>query len=152
MKKIQRIIHIGLRQPEIEIVDKMEEKGYELSEIVRGLIREWGEKTFPEDPAYVRAKKEELELKKKKIEVETMSPEEYAEKVLHFKVKDGRAYHVVMSRVMNSSLTEVRTWKPDEEYPKWHNDFINNRPTFHMDGSPMTEKELARRWEEWEAI
>jgi hypothetical protein len=94
-------ININLYPVEQEIVKKMEEVGYNLSEIIRELIRNWGNATFKKVSGYVELGMKKLSLEEERLqkeqELKNMTPEEYATKILRGRVKENKVWFRVLN-------------------------------------------------------
>ncbi len=113
-KVTTRRITVILRPPEVPIIDRMLDEGYEISEILRGLIRDWGKENFKKEPAYAEAARTRAQIAQAQSEVElamkNMTNEEYAEQVLHGKVRDGIkvGFRVASGQEMFVPLAEIK--------------------------------------------
>lgn len=133
-KKIVRTIYVGLRKTESIIADRIDEQGDSIQEIIRGLLRDWAVENLQEEPAYVQLKREELALKKKKLETENMDPIEYARKFLGFKIHDGLAWRITPSLPQPMDLDSAKKLEPSDPIVKQHKallETINKGTPYH---------------------
>lgn len=109
-----RKITIVLHRPEDNIISQAESDGYNISEIVREIIRKWGAEVYPPTPAYAEALKVKAELAKKKAiendQFSTMPPEAYAEGILRGQVREGNRvyFRVGGGREVNFPLLTIK--------------------------------------------
>jgi len=93
-KLIVKKLLVGLYKPHLEYLQKAEDEGLEVSEIIRDLILKWGRETYPPTPVYAQALKQKVEIIKQSKEKETaiaeMSPEQYATEVLFGQVRGNK--------------------------------------------------------------
>lgn len=157
MKKTTKILHIGLHRPEAEIVEKMEEAGHQVSEIVRGLIREHGAREFPATPAYAEALKLRALLKQKELDdkkaFDSMSNEEYAVRELRgqlrgqnvvFRVASGMEVPVALHKIKEFSRT-------GSDLVVIHNQLLD-RTFVGLRGESYTDKQYEQVWAGWDAM
>jgi hypothetical protein len=127
LAKTVKIIHIGLRKKEAWIVDKMEEEGDSVPEMIRILIRNYGEEKYPSDPGYVDVKKQEIQLKKQKLKEKELSNEEYAEKKLRAIIKDGYAWISGTGSNQPVPLTEIKYFDINGDAVKYHFSILDDK-------------------------
>jgi hypothetical protein len=96
MAKTIKTIHIGLHLPHVNVVKKIEDSGFLLSEVIRNLIIQYGLEHFPEEKAYAKAALLKAEVAVGKVAedriFDSMSNEDYAEKELHGTIKGNFVY------------------------------------------------------------
>lgn len=151
-----RRITVNLRAPEVPIVDRMQDEGYEISEVVRGLIRDWGKINYPQEKGYSQSAKIRAEILKAKNEAEmtisSMSNEEYAEQILRGKVRDGSkvAFRVANGQEMYIPLSEIKQYTTDSNaLIKVHNSLLDK--TFNFPGGKApSEAQYAQIWKGWD--
>lgn len=157
-RKLARTIHIGLYEPHDRIVTRMEDYGHNISEVIRNLILEAGDKMFKEDPTYAQAAKISAELRKKRVEAEltlkNMTNEEYAEQVLHGKVrKNGKVgFRIASGQELYIPLNEIKKHNQDNNgFVKIHNSILDR--TFLYPGNKQpTEAEFESMLKDWEDL
>jgi hypothetical protein len=125
-KRVVRSITVQLYQKHSDIIDRIQEDE-DISGRIRNLILEYGEKTYPETPAYAEALKMRAESKKKieeeKLALEKMSPEDYCSGVLGGKVSaDGTSccFVLINTNIKRIPLGEIKDWNADDGFPKDH--------------------------------
>lgn len=156
-KKLElRRINVNCRPIETVIVEKMEEDGLVVGEIIRQMIREYGEKHYPETPAYAEALLTRAQIKKASVEAENklkaMSAEEYTMKVLRAKVKDHQAwFKIVNGQEMPISLADIKQKTVENSgLVKLHAQLLD-RKFVHLNGQVMTESDYDWLWKDWDA-
>lgn len=158
MKKTVRLLHIGLHQMEDTIITLMNKKGQNVAEIVRGLIRDYGERTFPPTPLYVQIQKERLELKKETIKdivnFKKMAPEEYAERVLGARISHNRAWlSSVSGQPYPIPLNVVKDWTTDMELVQNHLNILKDEDFFPaLWNYAMGKEERAEAIRQWQEV
>ena len=77
---------IGFYGPHEKYLQQAENDGHEVSEILRNLVLEWGQKMYPPVPVYAQALKKKADIEQTKVQkqvaIEEMSNEEYATEVV----------------------------------------------------------------------
>jgi len=163
MARIVRTIHIGLYQPEAEVVNKIEASGYELTEIIREVIREYGKENFPEEAGYVQIQKEKYNMTKAKIqereEIKIMSSEEYVEK-LRGKIVDGKVKFIASlyqrgeggtCGLINIPLTEIKNYNTENNaYIREHGEILDR--TYKFNGNEISKEDFDTVLGLWEAV
>lgn len=119
-KKVVKTININLRQKEADYYNRGLMEDYEMSEIVRELIRKWGEETFKEAPHYIRIQEEKLALRKKELAeseyLQSMSNEEYVTRILQGIVDDGMAvFRLPNGQDYKLALNGIKEKTPDND-------------------------------------
>ena len=151
-KVAQRRITTLLNKPEEEIISKAENKGYNISEIIRMLIRNWGKEEFPETPAYakalaVRAKKMEKQIKDEE-NFDSMSNEEYGEKVLGGQVRGNKvAFRVGGGREIYYPLSTIKEKTIKDGVIPIHQTLLDG--TFMYGTREPDEYEWTEIWDGW---
>lgn len=153
-KRVVRIIHIGIHQPHADIIQKIEDDGLEVTEIIRQIILDYGKTNYPEEPLYAQAQKMSALARLKKLgeknDIELMSNEEYVEDVLHGQVRDGMAvFRIGSGREIKLKLEGIKS-KTIENSPliRTHNEIINK--TFTYNGRELTESQWNDVLDGWE--
>jgi hypothetical protein len=152
--KIERIIHIGLYRPEAEVVSKIEETGYELSDIIREMIRSYGDAHFPEEKSYAVAARIRAEQAQKKVEAEvafkTMPNEQYATEVLRGKVEGEKVlFRMPNGTEVNFSLATIKEQTIENNAViKFHNQLLDKTFRYPGDKEP-TDDQYAQIWKGW---
>lgn len=146
-KKIVSIVHIGLRKEETEVIENIKADGNEPSEIIRGLLREYGEKKYKEEKGYSEAAKIRaqlaLESHRLKREMKEMTNKEYAENILKAVVNENLAW--ISSRGGQPwayDLTKIKQYTTEHPDIKRHLAILNNEPFVDAFGILVTEKEM----------
>lgn len=145
-------INVRLRAPEQEVIKKMKEMGLEPNELIRGFLRDYAHEHFKEEKGYseamrIRAKLA-LEQHQTKKDVEEMSDQEYAEKVLKARVIGNMAYITTFSTSPYPiALQEVKNWASDDSIIKTHLSIMNGLPAENRWGETMDPEqvEIAKR-------
>lgn len=157
LAKIVKNYIIGLRQSEMDVIERIAEQGDSPPEIIRGLIRQYGTEHFQEEKGYSVAAKlraqiaaEQHELKKK---VETMSDEEYAEKVLRAKVLHGYAHLITpSSSLYRIPLGDVKKINPKDTLVTSHIAILEDKDFTNLFGMLMDadyRKDMRARWQQF---
>lgn len=156
-KKTVRILHIGITETEARIVEKIEERSH-LAEIIRALIREYGEKKFKEERLYAINKKQELEIRKKQIEIKNTPPEEVMRRNFNMKVKDGVVYSLIYRGLYTIKLSDldVTKIKLSDRFVTMHQEILDGFKTMQnieRDGQiQLTKAELENLKKQWDQI
>lgn len=157
MGKTVRILHIGIHQPEQEVVEKIEAEGHQLSEILRMIIRDYGKTNYPEEKAYAVALKTRAEIAKQKAydeeRAKKMTPEEYVVEILRGKVVDGSAYFRLPGRIISQPLGNIKDQTVDNnEIIRIHNQLLDRTFEWPGNATPRDEQEWEKFWAGWEAL
>lgn len=153
-KKVVRILHLGIYQPEADIIEIMEKKGYMVSEVMRSLIRRWGDEKYPREKAYARAQLIRAEISQKKVEekkeFDAMSPEEYTVRVLRGKVKGNKAvFRIASGQEIGFNLATIKQYTTENnEVVAIHNQLLDKTFTYVGDKEP-DEEQYAVIWKGW---
>jgi hypothetical protein len=157
--RVVRTIHIGLHEPEAEIIQKLEEQGSEFSERIREMIRDYGRIHFPPEPGYVEAQKARIDLKKKKLEVEAelenMSPEDYTVKVLGARVVEVEGAKKIEFKRGNGQsvfapLANVKEVTPENNTLAGIHKELVDREYVDAMGKELTDERYAKIFEGWD--
>ncbi len=150
----QRRITFVCNPPEEKIVEQAEEAGYNLSEIMRELLRGWGKETFPPTPVYAQAMKEKVELKKREAaktdEIENMSDEQYATEVLMGQVRPGGkvAFRIGGGREIYFDLATIKKYSAENNAEiDIHRQLVER--TFTYFGKPLSDSQWEDIWDGW---
>lgn len=134
-KRVVRSITVQLYQKHSDIIDRIQEDE-DISGRIRTLILEYGEKAFPETPAYAEALKMRAESKKKieeeKLAFDKMDPAEYCSGTLGGKVSaDGASCCFVFlnTTIRKVPLGEIKEWRADDGIPVDHRAIVNKTKT-----------------------
>ena len=131
MAKTIKTIHIGLHSPHVKVVEKIEQSGFLLSEVIRNLIIEYGIEHFPEEKAYAKAALLKAEATVGKIAeekvFETMPDKDYAEKELRGTVKCDFVYFMSGTNgVIKLPLMEIKKYNADNHISiKMHQEILD---------------------------
>lgn len=150
-----RKITITLHRPEAAYIGQAEADGYNVSEILRELIRKWGADVYPPTPVYAKALEQRVKLRvqeiAKKEEFSTMSNEHYAEHILKGQVRpDGRvAFRVGGGREVYLPLQGIKDKTRDNTSAvDLHWQMLER--TFRYGDRVPTESEWFDIWEGWD--
>lgn len=151
----QRRITVVLNPPEEKIITQAEENGFNISEILREMIRKWGKEEFPPIPVYAQALKKKVELDEKKVskqaEIDEMTNEEYATKVLGGQLRDNGkvAFRIGGGREIYFNLDTIKEYSEENNQEiKVHNMLLNR--TFTYFGTPLSDSQWKDIWDGWE--
>jgi hypothetical protein len=153
-KLAQRRITTLLNKPEELIIEQAEEKGYNISEIIREQIRRWGAENFPPMKPYNKLAEIKAKVLEKKIEdqedFENLSEQDYAEKVLRGQVRDGGkvAFRMVNGREWYMPLKGIKEKTADDEAIVLHNKLLD-RTAEWFGGKPLTEADYRESLDGW---
>lgn len=152
-KRVVKKMLLGLYQPHVDYLERAADKGLEPSEIIRSLILAWGKEEFPEQPLYaqalaVRAKKIQKELKETEA-FESVSNEDYAEKVLGGQVRGNRVYfRMGGGREWNTALETIKEkTAANDELIALHRSLLDR--SFTYNGRVLDESEWRDIWDGW---
>lgn len=138
-KKVTKIIHIGLYKAQSNIVEKIEEDGRSLPEIIRAALDQYGKENYPKDAGYVEIQKEKLALKKKSVEEQEawdkLDPAEYARETLKARVWNNQAWFMIGVGLNNCNcypieLSEVKNLTLESPIVKKHMAVLNHEYVF----------------------
>jgi len=131
MAKTIKTIHIGLHLPHVKVVEKIEQSGFLLSEVIRNLIIQYGVDHFPEEKAYAKAALLKAEATVGKIAeekaFESMSDKDYAEKELRGTVKGNFVYFMRgTGGITKLPLIEIKKYNTDNHISiKMHQEILD---------------------------
>ncbi len=134
-KAVMRFIQIGLHKPQLEIIQKIEDEGREVTSLVRGLIDQYGKENYPKAPGYVEVAKEKFALKKKTVEEQLawdkLDPAEYALNTLKARSAQGSAWFIIGVQQNNCNeypvdLGEVKKYTLESPVVKDHFAVLNH--------------------------
>ncbi len=150
------MIHIGLYEPHDRIIKRAEDEGYSISEQIRHMIIEWGDKNLKETPAYAEAAKLSAELRRERLQDEInfkkMSNEEYGEKILRGKVRDGSkvGFRIANGQELTIPLSEIKKHTIENNgFVAVHNSILDRTFTY-PGGKVPTDQEFERMLEGWD--
>lgn len=154
-KIAQRRITTLLNKPEELIIEQAEKDGYNISEIIREQIRRWGKETYPPLKPYNELAKVKAEQIKKKIEAQedfdSMTNEDYAEKILRGQVRDGGrvAFRMVNGREWYLPLKTIKEKTVDnDDGIRLHQTLLDGTAEW-IGGKPLTEAEYRESLDGW---
>ena len=118
MSKSIGVLQVRYRPIEQKYIEKFEESGYSMSDLVRQWIREKGSVAFPDIPLYAQVAAERIDIKKKEIEeknrIKNMSPEEYVTEILKGKVRGNYAeFRGNHGEVIELSMFNIKDKTPE---------------------------------------
>lgn len=152
--KVVRVLHIGLYPYEANIISKLEDDGVGLTETLRQVIREYGERRYPTMPTYAEAQKLHAELRKKKLELEVntvkMTEAEYALKVLRGKIiGDQVEFRAANGKPIFVPLRSIKEYSVDKhDFIKFHNQLLE-RTFEYVNGQVPTDEDYEYIWRGW---
>jgi len=150
-------INVRLRRPEQESIRKMKENGLEPNELIRGFLRDYAHEHFKEEKGYseaarIRAKLA-LEKHETRKEVEEMSDQEYAEKVINAKIKGEVAYITTFNTApFTIPLSDIKNYSKDDQIIKTHLAIMSGLPVENRWGDIMEEADVLMAKEKLENI
>lgn len=153
-KRVTRVIHIGLHKPQEDVIKKIEQDGYEVTQVVRQMIDEWGRENYPDTPAYVEVERIKAELRKKQLNEANrsgnMTNEEYAEEVLNGQIRGNQVFFRIASgREIAKPLSGIKeVTRENDGVVDIHNQLLDRTYTFN--GRPPTEQEWDDIWDGWD--
>lgn len=141
-------INVRVYPQEEKVIQQMKTVGLPVNEIIRGLIRDYGEKHFPEPPAYAKAMLMRAEVAKSKNktkqELDEMSNEEYATKVLYGKVIGDQVYFLNAQQIYSVALDSIKGVQVEDEWMRAHREMLSNQNQFI---SKEWREKMMRDWE-----
>ena len=154
--KVVKQIGLNLYPRHAEIIRRIESNGENVSEVIRNMILELGEKKYPETPAYVEVQRMAADIRKMKLEKEletlNLDPKVYTKDTLKGEVVGDDAVFCFPSGIPYFvPLAEIkeRTMENDINI-KWHNQLLDGT-YIHVDGRTLGKEECDRRINEWKA-
>lgn len=148
---------VGLYKREADIMDKIQaELGSGISDVVREMIRKYGDEHFPSEPGYVQIQKDRLELKKeiisKEINFKKMTNEDYAVNILKARVSKGHAWFCTGStNPWPVELNAIKELTPEAKTVTDHIKILNGEPFFYSNGQEMKASEQKQAVAKWKA-
>lgn len=133
------------------IADRMSADGLRLQEIIRQLIREYGERKYPElgeTPAYAKAQLIRATMKQKErskaesgVDDTVITNEDYVTKILRGKIRGDMAEF----RMPNGSsyfheISNIRELTPDSEYIRLHIALLDRTYVYADSKQPTAEQ------------
>lgn len=155
--KAVKILHVNLRQSEVDVLEHIKEAGDSVPEIIRSLIREYGEKKFKGEKLYAQVEKEKLELRKRIVDIKSMTPAEIAIKKYGLKVKDNKFYSLGYTKILETPLEVVKELEPGIGLLARHEQVLNaintGKEIMGNNGQiEMNKEQIQIRKEQWEAL
>lgn len=147
-------LHIRLFSREKEVLDEMKARGYPVAEVVRELIRNYGKDEFPREKGYSVAARLRAEVAVKKLEtqaeIDAMTNEEYATKVLRGKVVGSKVeFRLANSNPVKFPLTTIKQHTVENnELIRIHNQLLDRTFTYLGDQEP-SEEQYKEIWKGW---
>lgn len=142
-------INVRIYPQEEEVINKMKEKGLPVNELIRGFLREYGDKHFPTPPPYAEALLLRAKIAYKKHatneEIENMSNEDYATKVLRGKIVKDRVWFVNPNQTFDLSLEKIKKVPVEDEWIRQHMELLDN---LNPNISPEWREKMLKEWQD----
>jgi len=153
-KLIVKKLLVGLYKPHLEYLQKAEDEGLEVSEIIRDLILKWGRETYPPTPVYAQALKQKVEIIKQSKEKETaiaeMSPEQYATEVLFGQVRGNKvAFRIGGGREIYYDLATIKNYSAENDSELAIHKSLVDRTFKYFGTQEPTESQWKDIWDGW---